>query len=346
MVVSTRTGPEHVTPAGVTAEPAVAAAGPAEGAAAGGVATALPVHLAIRGPELEAVTAWVEGVLGWQVSDPHAHDPVPPVLALVDPADDPATIGPAAGADLPTVLLVPDAAPAAAAAEAARRQRPAGILGWPSQREELPELAARLLAQPRGQRAGGPSVLRVGGSAGGVGTTTVCLALAGLKAWEGSRTLAAVRGYGLPWCPVPTAALGGGDLWSAADALPGFDGRLRAVRLVDGEVAPELADPAIGAVVLDLGPAADCDVLVCRPDAAGLAALQRTTAAAVVVVGDGPLPRSAVTTALQGRRHIQLPLSARVARAGASGRSPAGLPGTFVARLAPLLAGGPSPRGT
>ena len=297
---------------------------------------ALPVQLALGGPAAEEVAAWVEGALGWQVSDPAAHDPVPPVLVLRDglaaPAFEPAGVD----TDLPTLLVVPDAAPAAAAATLAQQLRPAAVVGWPSQREQLPELAAALLSRPR-HRTSGPSVLSVGGSAGGVGTTTVALALAGLRAWDGSQTLAAVRGYGLPWRPVPTAALGGGELWAAADQLPGFDGRLRAVRLVDRDDTPSLSDPAIGAAVVDAGPEPDCDLLVCRADAAGLAALEVTPAAAVVLVGAGVVRRSTITAALAGRRCVELPFSARVARAGLQGRLPAGLPGAWVARLAPLL---------
>ena len=297
---------------------------------------ALPVQLALGGPVAEEVEAWVEGALGWQVSDPAAHDPVPPVLVLRDGLAAPVLNAPGVDTDLPTLLVVPDAAPPAAAATAAQQLRPAAVVGWPSQREELPELAAALLSQPR-HRTSGPTMLSVGGSAGGVGTTTVALALAGLRAWDGSHTLAAVRGFGLPWRSVPTAALGGGELWAAADQLPGFDGRLRAVRLVDREDTPSLSDPAISAVVVDAGPEPDCDLLVCRADAAGLAALEVTPAAAVVLVGAGAVRRSTITAALAGRRCIELPFSARVARAGLHGRLPAGLPGAWVARLAPLL---------
>ena len=318
-----------------------AAASPTEVAA--DAATALPVHLAVGGAEAEAVSAWIEGVLGWQLSDPVGQDPVPAVLRIVDPAGATTPVASRARDDLPTLLLVPDAAPPAAAAVAASRVQPAAVLGWPSQREELPQLATALLSRPRNHRPGGPAILRVGGSAGGVGATTVALALAGLKAWGGLATLAAVRGHGLSWCPVPTAALGGRELWAAADALPGFDGGLRAVRLVDAEQVPQVRDPAISAVVLDLGPEPDCDVLVCRPDGAGLAAMARTAAAAVVLFGSGPVPRAAIERASEGRRRIELPYSARVARAALKGRVPAGLPGSFVARLTPLLGGPRSP---
>ncbi len=301
---------------------------------------ALPVHLAVDGADADAVRDWIEGVLGWQRSEVDGDDPVPPLLCIRDltaaGVERPAGVAP----ELPTILLVGDDTPPAGAAAAAGQLRPAAVLGWPSQRDALPEVASAVLSRRTEPDPGAGSVLRVGGSAGGVGTTTVALALGGLKAWRGDTTLVAVRGYGLDWCPVQTAALGGNDLWAAADVLPGFDGVLRAVRIVDAEPAPAPRDPAVAALVLDLGPDADADVLVCRADGAGLDAMEATAAAAVVVVGGGPLPRAAVDRAAQGRRLVTLPHSARVARAGLQGRVPAGLPGSFVARLAPLLGSG------
>lgn len=246
------------------------------------------------------------------------------------------------------ILLLPDGSDPVQAAASAARLGPAAVLGWPRDRDRLPALAAGLLEVPR-RREGSPARLLVGGSAGGVGTTTVALAIGGLRAWHGTRTLAAVRGLGSPYQGFPTAALAGGDLWSAADRLPGIDA-LRAVRLLDHAVVPEITDRAIQAVILDAGPDPDCDVLVCRPDAAGLAALEITPAAAIVLVGDGVVPRRALTSAAAGRPVLRVPWSARVARAGATGRLPAGLPGTWIAALRPLVAElvgvrvGPHPR--
>lgn len=330
---------------------------------------ALPIAVDLSAERADAVRSWVEGMLGWQVVDGSDADPVPAVLLLRDHRDlrpagvsgsapDPASIvelsadaprsveaaavtDPAAGpADrdpgLPTVLLLPDGSDPVQAAATAARLGPAAVLGWPSDRDRLPAVAAGLLEVPR-RREGSPARLIVGGSAGGVGTTTVTLALAGLRAWSGTRTLAAVRGLGSGHRGVPTAALGGGDLWAAAERVPGIDA-LRAIRLVDHGMIPEITDPAIEAVLLDLGPDPDCDVLVCRPDAAGLAALAVTTAAAIVLVGDGAVPGRALMSAAAGRPVLRVPWSARVARAGATGRVPAGLPGSWVAGLRPLLA--------
>ncbi|MEX2549693.1 MAG: hypothetical protein WD638_05675 [Nitriliruptoraceae bacterium] len=311
---------------------------------ASSAASALPVALALSGAHRDAVGSWLEGTLGWQViggvDGEGVDDPVPPVLRLRDhaSADRPGEASSRQAARvLPEILLVPDDAAPVAAATLAQSAPSTPVLGWPSQRDELPRLAATVLAAPV-ERTGTASLLVVGGSAGGVGTTTVAMALAGLKAWSGTTTLVAVRGQGLPWRPVPAAALADGDLWSGADRLPGLDAA-RTVLLTDQAPLPELTDPRIEAFVVDVGASPDCDVLVCRADAAGLWALERTTAAAVVVVGDGPLPARALGDALAGRRAIRLPHSLRVARAGVAHRVPAGLPGRWIAGLRPLLTG-------
>ncbi|SRR6056297_1448304 len=237
---------------------------------------------------------------------------------------------------VPTVLLLPDGSDPVGAARTAVRLGPAAVLGWPSDRDRLSPVATRLLETPR-RRGGSPARLTVGGSAGGVGTTTVALALGGLRAWSGTRTLVAVRGLGSSYRGIPSAALGGGDLWAAAERLPGIDA-VRAVRLLDHDSVPEVTDRSIEAVILDLGPDPDCDVLVCRPDAAGLAALRVTPAGAIVLVGDGAVPGRVLASAASGRPVLRVPWSVRVARAGADGRIPAGLPGTWVAALRPLVA--------
>lgn len=305
--------------------------------------TALPVTVDAAEPTGAAVRSWCEGTLGWQVVDGDDRDPVPPVVRLVDhlaQADHLAQVDPRAhggvttGSARPgaaTVLLLPDGVEAVSAADAARRLRPAAVLRWPSQRDQLPELAERLLTAGRDRHAGVPSLL-VGGSAGGVGTTTIAWALGGLRAWSGTPTLVAVRGSGLSPRAVPTAALGAADLWAAADPRPGVAG-LRSVRLVDHAPLPPLVDPAIGSVVLDAGVACEVDVLVCRLDRAGAVALERTGAAVTVVVGEPLLPSRTVRELLDGRPVVRLPWSARVARAGLRDRVPADLPGSFLAAL-------------
>jgi hypothetical protein len=311
------------------------------------VTSALPVALALSGAHRDAVGRWVEGTLGWQVIASAdglvVDDPVPPVLRLRDHATTPRPVAAgdqAASRVLPEILLLPDDVSPVAAATLAQAAPSTPVLGWPSQRDLLPGLAAAVLAAPA-TRPGMASVLVVGGSAGGVGTTTVAMALAGLKAWSGWTTLVAVRGLGLPWRQVPVAALADSDLWSRADPLPGLD-TARVVRLADQAPLPALADQRIETVIVDGAATPDCDVLVCRADAAGLWALERTTAAAVVMVGDGPVPDRALREAVAGRRVIRLPYSARVARAGVAHRVPAGLPGRWIADLRPLLTGTPA----
>jgi hypothetical protein len=305
--------------------------------------TALPVAVDVAAPTAAAVRAWCEGTLGWQVVDGDDRDPVPPVVRLVDhaaevdPAGRLAAAAGAVGAKEATVLLLPDGVEAASAAEAARRLQPVGVLRWPAERDQLPDLVERVLASGRDGHVGMPSLL-VGGSAGGVGTTTVALALGGLRAWAGTSTLVAVRGDGLSPRAVPTAALGAADLWAAADPRPGVDG-LRAVRLVDHAPLPQVVDPALGSVVLDAGVASEVDVLVCRLDRAGVSALERTGAAVTVVVGEPLLPSRTVRALLGGRPVVRLPWSARVARAGLRDRVPADLPGTFLTALRAVATG-------
>ena len=180
--------------------------------------------------------------------------------------------------------------------------------------------------------------MRVGGASGGVGVSTVVLALAGLVGWSGRRTLAAVRA-GAPVGDVrtlPPDALGAVDLWGRATPLAGA-GQARVVGLVGAGSCPPLDDPGLAAAVLDEGVATDVDVLVLRPDAAGLAAAADTAAGALVVVGRGPAPARDVAAACGSRRRVEVPRSARVAHAGLHARVPTSLPGSFLRELSPLI---------
>jgi hypothetical protein len=274
------------------------------------------------------------------VVDDDGLDPVPPVVRLVDHLAD--GLEPS-GRDDPhgaTILLLPDGVEAVAAADAARRLQPAAVLRWPSHRDQLPEMVAQVVAAGRDRRGGVPSLL-VGGSAGGVGTTTIALALAGLRAWSGTTTLVGVRGGGLTPRAVPIAAVGAVDLWAAADPRPGVPG-LRAVRLADHGPVPDVVDPSVGAVVLDAGVSTEVDVLVCRLDRAGVAALELTSAAVTIVVGEPLLPQRTIRTVLDGRAVVTLPWSSRVARAALRDRVPADLPGSFLDRLRVAATGSPA----
>jgi hypothetical protein len=294
---------------------------------------ALPVALDLVGRHADAVRAWVEGVLGWQSVDAATGELVPPAVRLLDHDGPPSGVR---GPSVPTVLVVDDEATAVRAARLVHAVGPDLVLAWPSGRDELPTSVGALVARPRA-RVGALRELRVGGAAGGVGTTTVTLALAGLLGWSGCATLAVVRAPApvrdLPL--VPAEALGAAELWGRAATLPGVPAG-RVLGIAGGSVPPP-ADPQVEAVVIDAGVDDDVEVLVCRPDAAGMARLASTTAAAVVLVGDGPAPTAELARAAGGRRGIRLPWSARVARAALHGRVPSALPGRFLRRLLPVV---------
>jgi hypothetical protein len=293
---------------------------------------ALPVELDLHGRNAEGVRAWIEGTLGWQPIGGATAGLVPPAVALRDLGSSYAPVG---VPTIPSVLLVDDDASPVPTGEVVAVMAPDAIIAWPSGRDRLTDVVDGVLEASRRSSPSG-SALRIGGSAGGVGTTTVTLALAGLAAWGGVATLAAVRGTGLAPPIVPTASLEGLGVWARAEPLPGVPAA-RAVRLVDHDDVPVTTDPEIRMLVLDAGVDPEVDVLVCRPDAAALEMLALTTAAVVVVMGDGAAGSKDLRRAAAGRRGILLPWSARVARAGLAGRVPAGLPGAWLQRLRPLL---------
>lgn len=298
-----------------------------------GQPAALPVALSLRGRHADAVRRWTEGVLGWQPVETDTGELMPPRVELADPAGLAArSVPPRSGP--PLVLLVDDEAVSTDDVRAAVRATPAAVLGWPGGRDRLAavvkEVTARSVVRP-----GAGEVLRVGGASGGAGVTTVCLALAGQRAWAGLRTVVSIRSAAPGPREITAAAMADPVLWEQATPLTGVPAG-RAVRQVDLAEPAATTDPRIDAVVLDLGVERDVDVLVCRPDAAGVHALASTTAAAFVLVGEGPATPAALRDAASGRRGIRLPWSARVARAGHLGRLPAGLPGAWLRRLEPL----------
>lgn len=303
--------------------------------------SAVPVALALGERHVGSVRRWLEGTLGWQAVDDDLDGPVPPAVRIVDV--DGAQRVLAAGPDLawlPTVLLVEADDPPARAAEVARRLTPTGVCLWPEGRDELPTIVAFGM---RGPRPGGGTgrVLRVGGVAGGVGTTTIALALTGLAAWSGRRALAVLHGNAgvRDATPVPADALGAPDLWARAAQLPG----LSSARVVHtGTTVPRLTpeDRRIEVSVLDVGTVPELDVVVCRPDGAAAEHLPTTMAGAVVVVGRGLLSPARVRDLAQGRLLVEVPVSVRVARSALRGQVPAGLPGAWLDRLRPVLESG------
>lgn len=248
-----------------------------------------------------AVTRWVEGHLGWQVVADSPHLP-----ARLHLADRP----------LPGVVLV---------TRDPHAVHDGPVVVWPDQAEALRTIVPDPLPRPRG------TTVLVGGAAGGVGTSTVALALAAAHAWSGTRTWL-VAG------PVTHAMLGvpSGPV-AEVPAAPGL---------------AVTADPAVAArrcgaedrVVVDAGVLAGASVLVARPDAALIAALDAAPdgtrrPGVVVTVGQGALRPDEVARLLQahpveGRRHVHLPWDLRIGRAALRGRLPGDLPGRWVHSLA------------
>ena len=293
------------------------------------VASAVPVALAVAPERCEQLTRLVEGALGWPIVAPGDVE-LPPVAVIAD------VVGAPAGEDrwrVPTVLLVAadDAAPAVASAAV----RADGVLAWPTTPDRL--RAAVLGTAPDGDRR---PVCSVVGAAGGVGATTVALAIAGLHAWEHGRTLAVVSGpTHLPDAPVVAAGdLASPAMWSAGSAVPGLSA-LRAV----GLRGPVLGTPAVGDVptVLDAGVVPDDaalrpDVVVVRPDGTGLGVARTTAASWVVVVGTGPVGHRAIADA-GGQRLVRLRADPRVAAACLAGRHPTDAPGSWLRPLVPVV---------
>lgn len=278
----------------------------------------LPVTVALPAPLSTHVATWVERDLGWQVVD--AAGALAPALALADRE---------CGA-LPWIAVT-DGPPAA---EHVRRHLTSGavdVVGWPQDRLRIPLLAAQI-EQGRGTAAAETTRLTVAGVAGGVGTSTIALAIGGLLAWSGA------------------AALVSGD--TELLALAGVNGQGGSHH--DGTLAPPApaavlgisglsvvgtgADVTAGAwsgdvVVVDAGTTVTPEtvLVVSRADRG----LRRAGASGrpVVVIGDQPLGGREARRLLGAPPLVQLPLSTRVARAGLEGRVPTALPGAWLREL-------------
>lgn len=298
-------------------------------------AEALPVVLELAGPAAGRIRRHLEGELGWQPVEAGGG-----VEAQVRIVDVPAA-GRVAGPGGTTWLVVTDEDEPAVAAAAAVRLGAVVVMAWP------PGDGAFLAAARRLHEAvavAGRPELRVGGAAGGVGCTTVALALAGLAAWDGAPTLVVTHGA-VPHPVGPTIepdSLRSPDVGRAARSVRGVP---RLSLLHATEAAADVAVHVEGqAVVRDVGTtAATVDVLVVRRDPAGLAAVADTVAGTVVVTDSGIVPMRTIREAAGGRRVVVLPWSVRVARAAALGRVPASLPGSWLRTLAVATNGHPQP---
>ncbi|MGI8876158.1 MAG: hypothetical protein ACR2KP_17910 [Egibacteraceae bacterium] len=293
----------------------------------------LPVALDLPDHLRRELSAWAESEAGWTVVG--RHGPPHPVAVL-------------ASAPIPDArcIVVLDA-PTPADVRAALRGGALDVIAWPAERERLYEAVAGVRELSSGA---GPRLFRVAGVAGGAGTSTVTLAIAGLFAWSGRKTLVvggddlAILAGGVPWQgpgAYEIAALHPADV---TEELPGV---IRAVPGVEdlhllgggGEALTATGGLPFDVVVADLrnSPAgvARADLLVARPDRSLL--LAAGTRAPVLISRHGPLDDAMAGRAL-GREPLgRLPESARVARAGAAGRVPAGLPGSWLATLGAVL---------
>jgi hypothetical protein len=292
----------------------------------------VPVAVLLPGALGEEVRAYVETEAGWQVVDVDAG--LPPVLALAD--------GPVPG--VPWAHVVDGAA----SAELVRSTLQAGavdVISWPGDRLRLcalPDLL-RPAASARGAR-----LLAVGGVAGGVGTSTVALGVAALLAGAGRRTtvvgdddLLVLTGGG-PWEGPGSLDVAALDPASAAEEVRALSrpvAGVRGLRVLGGGAVTSAAGWPGDVVVVDAGTARGegTQLLCARPDAHLPTAA--TCGSSVLVVGDGPLSQGAVRRMLGQRLAGSVPWSARVARAGAAGRVPSGLPGTWLRDLQGALRG-------
>lgn len=302
----------------------------------------LPVSVDLPGVLGQEVTSYVEVEAGWQVVAEAG--PPPPALVL--------TAAPRAGR--PTVVIV-EGAPSPEQVRDGLLGGALDVLGWPSDRDRLLDAPLRVRSDRRGA---GPSVLGVSGLAGGVGTSTVALAMGGLLAWSGKRTVVVGdedllrlcgaggwRGPGAAELAALDAAGAGAELPGLLRPVPGVPGLL--VLGGGGASVGAAAGWGVDAVVADLralppqdagspaGRAAlrGASLLIGRPDGSLRSAAGAPADVGVLVAGKGPLDHAGVRRLL-GRQPLGwLPESARVAQAGLRGRVPSSLPGSWLAVL-------------
>lgn len=296
----------------------------------------LPVLVEVSGALGQEVTAYVEAEAAWQVVTRDGG--LEPALLVTD-------VVAAAGERLPSVVVV-DGAPSPERARTALQDGALDVIAWPQDRHRLLEAPSRLRRGPAVTH--GPAVFRVAGARGGVGTSTVALAIAAIVGWSGGRTVVAgdddlLDLAGLePWAGPGTPELAAleepaaaAELGALARPLAGVDH----VRLLGGGgVVGSVAGWDADLVVADVRcprPPAPVDLLVARSDASLRAAARH--AAPVVVVGERPLDRRGARRLLGRPPAGWLPHSARVTRAALAGRVPSALPGSWMGALREVL---------
>lgn len=284
----------------------------------------LPVCVDLPGRLGEEVTAFVEAEAGWQVVG--GDGPLLPVLTLAERASGPSSVvvrpGVVASSDVREGLL-------AGALD---------VISWPEDRLRLLSLPGRLRPAAEGPAA---PVLRIAGCRGGVGTSTVALAVAATIAWSGGRALvigdaglhrlAGIDAWNGPGA-AELSALGGQaahEVERVARPVAGVAGL--SVLRGDGRV-PGPAGWPYEMVIVDLGVsgAGEAHLVVGAADGS---LIDAPAGGDVLVVEHGPLDRAGVRRQLGRSPAGWLPYSARVARAGLAGRVPSGLPGSWVKAL-------------
>lgn len=240
------------------------------------------------------VARYVESRLGWQVVEDSTD--LPARVRLAD--------RPVRGAG--TVLVVRDVT-----GDVLREALAASIhrvVRWPDEADRLAEMV------PRSQPLAASRRLLVGGTARGVGTSTVALAVATAWAYRGRPTwlVADQRARALAGVDVDNLAV------VECTAVPGLQLASRVADIVSGLGEDDL-------VVADVGAALGVDLLVARPDRWLANAVSAGYEGPVLTVGEGALRPDELDRMLGDRPRAHQPWSRRIARAGMLGR----LPGAF-----------------
>lgn len=290
----------------------------------------LPVHIAVAGAWRDQLVAWCESDLRWQIVDPGGA--LQPAAVLTD---DPTL---ADGA----VVVISDEQMAATGVDMRSHSRARGavaVIAWPSQRHELVDAIARVVARaglPQTPRISARS-LRVAGIAPGVGTSTVALALGAWAAWSGIPTVVAgdadmlrLCGFG-PWQGPGARELSllpQQDLLREVNSLAQRVPAVPKLRVIGGG-GRHLGGVTLGSlcvlIVDDRTDHLTADVLVAqRPEPQGVRMVGRCDPGAAVMPEGLPRPPSA--------RPIADDVRVRVA--GRTGRVPSGLPGRWLRDLA------------
>lgn len=291
----------------------------------------VPVAVLVAQSRSERVTRLVEGALGWPVVD--VDDAVLPPAAVVADVE---SLRAAPPTSVPVVVLVgPRDDPTVAACAGAIAD---AVLPWPPTVDQL-RAAVRGPASREPRR---PWCV-VAAAAGGVGASTVALAIGGIRAWSVGRTLVAVSGpTHVPAAPrVDAPDLASPAVWLAGATVPGLPA-LRVVGLRPGARGRPGGGEVATVAELGVAPGPDGvapapDVLVVGRDRTGLAAVETTPAGVVVVVGPGPVPVRAVARAAASRAVVPLGHDPRVAAATHAGRHPGDAPGSWLRPLGDVV---------